>query len=503
MSIILAIIIALQLTPEQTLISDVRQLITTGKPLEAVALARKGLLDYPHSLPLYKALALAYRNADSLDMAIQIYGAILESYPKDSDTKVELGITYYIANRLDEAFNTFTTLYESDSTNPDAFLGFGNVYTARGELDKAIESYKKSAELAPKSAVPLRKLGQVYIDRKEYRQAIKTYSGALVNDSTDIRSRIGLAKAYESSGFPMAAIRQYDKVLAFDSTSTEASRGRERVFKQTALEFTTSIGDADERDRGIEGNYASYGFSIAKPLNDYVRPSFSYRYSRNKRADLQKDYDFVGMSLKLRPVRSFTTTFGTDADVNSRTFKAYEVSSELTYRILKVSGSALREQIEPTRDINANTVSGGVSIGPMKKLSLKSDLARKNVAEDNNKRITVTSSVSYDLFTNPSVDVSFTNSYDSYDFTSPYYYSPRDLRVNALGGSVFKNFGFMFAYFGAQVSVNSDELQTFRGQTEIGKNLTKRSRIILQGVSYHTSHEYSAYSLRIFLSDWQ
>jgi len=495
MTFVLAALIILQSSPEGNLISEIHQMIIEGRPLSAAVLARRSLAESPESVDLQKALALAYRNADSLGKAIDIYQSILEKNDQDNDARLGLAITLSWADRLQESLIAYRFVHDSDPEDLDAILGMGQVYSWQDDFAMALEYYEKALELEPTYHLIYQRLGQVYLWKEDYAKAVENYEEALALDPEDAETYVGLGKAYEWSGFPIKSLKYYEKALAIDGANTETKKALQRVSNESRLRLSLNLGDAAEDDSGTTGNYLRYGFDISKPLNDYVRPSFFLRYTDNKRGSFKQNYNIIGFRLMVRPIKPLQTGTLVGFDILSKSFKNFGVSSEYSHRLLKLTATLGKEQLEPTKDINVQSVVTTLTFSPIAKLHLDGNLDLIRVLEDDNRRIIFSSSISYVLLDDPGLGISFSHTYDSYNEWSPDYYSPENLRINSLGANLSASLGPMYTYIELHGSMNTEGIQTLNSNFEIAMDVRETSSVSLQGGYFGAFPDYGVFSL--------
>lgn len=502
MTFVLALLMILQSSPEGNLISQIHDMISEGRALDAAALAHRSLAESPESVDLQKALALAYRNTDSLGKAIDIYESILEKNDKDNDARLGLAITLSWADRLQESLTAYRFVHDSDPENLDAVLGIGQVYSWQDDFAMALEYYKKALELEPTNHVVYQRLGQVYLWKEDYAKAVRNYEEALALDPEDAETYVGLGKAYEWGGFPIKSLRYYEKALVIDEANTEAKKAFERVSKESRLKLSLNLGDVAEDDSGTKGNYLRYGFDMSRPLNDYVRPSFFFRYTDNKRGSFKQDYNTIGFGLRVRPIKPLQTSTLLGFDILSKSFKHFGVSSEFSHRLLKLAAGLAKEQLEPTKDINVQSVTTTLTFSPVAKLHLDGNLDLMRVLEDDNRRIIFSSSISYALLDDPGLGISFSHTYDSYNEWSPDYYSPENLRINSLGANLSAGLGPVYTYIELHGSMNTEGIQTLNSNFEIGMDVRETSSVSLQGGYFGAFPDYGVFSLLMTVTNY-
>jgi tetratricopeptide (TPR) repeat protein len=490
-------------------IDKINYLVGADKVLDALTVAQECLSKTPESVTLQKALAATYRNADSLDQAIQLYEQILAEHPDDSEARLGLAITLSWAGRLDESLETYKSIYDSDPKNIDALLGISQVYAWQGKLGPSIECCERALILKPVHYVIYQRLGQAHLWKGDMTKSIKNYRYfALLLKNLGVPwpaedaeiTYIGLAKTYEWSGFPITALEYYKKALKVNPSSREGREGLERLARAGRPNLFVGGGGALENSSGVRGHYSDYSLGISKDMNDYVNSSLSFKSMGNRIGVIAKDYNLIGFKLRSRSFRWFQTTAHADFDVLAGSFKNFGISGGLSGSVLKLTGAVSQTQLEPTKDINVQSAAASLVLQPFRRLWVDGSIEQGEVLEDGNIRTIYRASGSCMLLKNPSLVVSFSHTFDSYARWSGDYYSPHDLRTNAIRASLFKGFGCFYSYSQCSGALSTNRVQTLDSSSEIGINIGNRSTISLQGQYFHTFQGYSLFSLHSALT---
>jgi serine/threonine-protein kinase len=152
-------------------------LSATGRPNEAIDMAKRGLVVDPLSVVL------------------------------SNDT----GQAYYLARRYDEAVTQYQKSIEIDPSDPSAYIALGGIYEQQGMYDQAIAAYQKAIKGSERTSIILGSLGHAYAASGRSGEALKILDELKEMAKQKYVSAYDLAILYTGLGDKDHAIEQLNK----------------------------------------------------------------------------------------------------------------------------------------------------------------------------------------------------------------------------------------------------------------------------------------------------
>jgi len=204
-------------------------------------------------------LADARRQSRQTRQALAHYLALLEDLPQEHPdhlrARLGLAITYGQAGRFAAAVGLFQELIQAGPDAPETIASLrelGTLYQERGDLVRAISWYRRYLQ----EAGPARdrdqvqfSLARIYASAGDYEEAIAIYRQlAAPPGPLAAEAQFGLARAFEESGQPRPALREYVVFLEQFPAGRRAREVRDRI--EYLREFT--VMDAAGLNRALQ-----------------------------------------------------------------------------------------------------------------------------------------------------------------------------------------------------------------------------------------------------------
>ena len=143
-----------------------------------------------------KLLGDAYAQKKDMKSALRTYRSAEILAPKNGPLEVALGEALLSVDSIDAAIVVFTRAKEFDPSNPAIYDGLGESYLRQNVLVLAITNFQKAIELSPKDAAEHNKLAKVFFKNRQYTDAVKEYDDVLAIDSTNIEALFEKGRIY-------------------------------------------------------------------------------------------------------------------------------------------------------------------------------------------------------------------------------------------------------------------------------------------------------------------
>lgn len=187
-----------------------------GEFEQAITHFRNALEIDPGYGPAYRGLAEVYERQGEEERAVATYKKAISRNPDSWEGYRDLGKYYVDRGRYESAIDQFRKVVELIPDNSMAYSNLGAAYHYNGQVENAQEMYEKALEL-DNNAIAASNLGVIYYSKRQFEEAATMFETA-VNAYPDRYDVWGnLAAAYEYSGRPEEARKNYrtaiDKAL--------------------------------------------------------------------------------------------------------------------------------------------------------------------------------------------------------------------------------------------------------------------------------------------------
>ncbi len=286
----------------------------------AIAFFERALKHDPNYASAYAGLGAAYdlkgsflTLPDLIDKAIEALQRAIELNPKLGNGHAWLGSALSEAGRSDEAVASYREALRLEPDDDRARAGLARVYWMRlGRVDEAITEFEHAVDLNPEAGYSYLQLAQLYALRGRYADAERIarlavdlqeryVSGSEGLQVVGAHTRLGHIQYVQ--GRYDEAIREYERELAFISSSDHALRER------ATIEVTQKLGAAwlrkgsrAEADRFFDSSLKGFKSRLARGADDpFTRYYIACLHAL--RGDADKALDSLERSFKsLAPI---------------------------------------------------------------------------------------------------------------------------------------------------------------------------------------------------------
>jgi len=167
------------------------------------------------------SFAKAHEQEGNLTKAEDALRQILESYPKDSETKHRLGVILVRRGKTEEGLQHLEEAVAAQPKNLSMRNDLGYAYLTQGELEKAETEFREALEISPKNTQSLNNLALAAGYQGRTQEAYTLFRGSM----TEAEAMANLGFIHSQRGEVDLAIQRYSQALSYDPTLRNAADG--------------------------------------------------------------------------------------------------------------------------------------------------------------------------------------------------------------------------------------------------------------------------------------
>ncbi|MDQ1639566.1 MAG: hypothetical protein QOF62_2905 [Pyrinomonadaceae bacterium] len=164
------------------------------------------------------------------DRAIELYGALIASNPKNTDAYNDRGSAYSNRGNLEKALEDYNQVIQSQPSDARAYArAFNNrgfVFYKQGNTNRALEDFNRAINLSPHDASPFNNRGAAYSDLGKFKEALNDYGKVIEYRPKSSLSYLSRAFVYFDKHDYNAAISDYDRAIQLGPNNFRAYRNR-------------------------------------------------------------------------------------------------------------------------------------------------------------------------------------------------------------------------------------------------------------------------------------
>ncbi|HYA26180.1 MAG TPA: tetratricopeptide repeat protein, partial [Terriglobales bacterium] len=199
-------------TPDQQLLvqlSDAAVLMKAQKYGEAAAKLSDALDSSFARMETGYVMAELLRQQERFDVALNVYGEILEKEPDFPEVHVKASFLLYRLGDVDKALNEAKAALAENPNDAEAHKNQGLALQEARKFDAAIAEYKEALRIKPDYAAVRYDLGLLYYLATRYDEAIVEYKKCIAIDPRFTDAYVNLGLAYAKKGDEAAAIPEF------------------------------------------------------------------------------------------------------------------------------------------------------------------------------------------------------------------------------------------------------------------------------------------------------
>ena len=128
-------------------------------------------------------LALSHKNLGKIELAIAVFKKGIVQYPRDGTLLGNLANIYRDNGAIAEAVECLEKAIELTPKDPNLYNSLGYVYMQREELERACEVFKKALEIEPHNPTNRYNVANIYRKMNNLKAAIKYFEGIDIRKS--------------------------------------------------------------------------------------------------------------------------------------------------------------------------------------------------------------------------------------------------------------------------------------------------------------------------------
>lgn len=192
------------------------RLHTSGRRVEALAVARGIVADRPDMRVAWMTLAQIQRDSQDLDAAIDSMRRALALAPRDAQTTALLGAYLTQRGRAAEAIAILAPAAADDGADLQVVVTLALAQAQAGRGDEAIATMERARAAHPANARLLVELGTVQLVANRRDAARRTFEHAIARNPDLARAHSSLAAIHAEDGRPAEAIARWREATRLD-----------------------------------------------------------------------------------------------------------------------------------------------------------------------------------------------------------------------------------------------------------------------------------------------
>jgi predicted TPR repeat methyltransferase len=138
-------------------------------------------------------LAICYHQNGALDIAEEIYSALVDAFPERPEPIHFLGLLRHQKNRFEEAIGLIEKAIDLAPDYADAHNNLGNIHNKCGRFDRSAECYRRALTIQPDNLAALNNLGLALKDVGRFGEAVTEFEKAklLAPNNPEIYHNLG------------------------------------------------------------------------------------------------------------------------------------------------------------------------------------------------------------------------------------------------------------------------------------------------------------------------
>jgi tetratricopeptide (TPR) repeat protein len=174
-------------------------------------------------------MAELLRQQERYDVALNVYGEILQNQPDFPELHVKTSFVLYKVGDTDNALNEAKAALAENANDAEAHKDIGRVLMAKKDYAGALEELSKAESLAQSSWEIHDLYGQALEENAQIELAIGQFKEAVALNPTKAYAMMQLGKALEKKGDWPAALEQYQKAGLTDSGLMQKGQAGQQV----------------------------------------------------------------------------------------------------------------------------------------------------------------------------------------------------------------------------------------------------------------------------------
>jgi len=154
-------------------------------------------------------MAELLRQQEKFDVALSVYGEILETEPDFPEVHVKASYLLYRLQDANNALNEAKAALKDNPEDAEAHKNAGLALSILDKIDAAIAEYKEALRLKPDYAVVHYDLGLLYYNAHSYDDSITEYKKAIAIDPNNADAHRNLGNTYKRKADMVSAVAEF------------------------------------------------------------------------------------------------------------------------------------------------------------------------------------------------------------------------------------------------------------------------------------------------------
>lgn len=211
----LALLDALQTSPENTILTQIRLARSSIQGIGAIAPTQ---MAHPTSQEQFDhADRLLYQKR--YKEAVRAYERATQFDPTNAAAYINMGCALDELGRYEEALQAYDQAIHLDSTNADTHSSKGHTLNYLGRYEDALKACERAIQLDPTNTPAYSDQGYALAELGRHKEALAAYERAIQLNPTDAFAHYGKGYALEKLGLPKVAKKRTPELALWDGKS--------------------------------------------------------------------------------------------------------------------------------------------------------------------------------------------------------------------------------------------------------------------------------------------
>jgi tetratricopeptide (TPR) repeat protein len=274
-----------------------------NRPMQAIALVKDALEQYPNDKRLHHQLANYYQSSNMTKEAEKELYKVIDLDDQFAPAYNNLGYLYKDMGDYEKAersFNTYVSLLPEEANPHDSIA---DLYTKMGEYDLAIEHYNRALQLNPNFYFSKQKIGNNLVFKGLYEDGRKAYKEAIAiapSVGNKVFMHQALANTYLYEDNFDQALRETDAAIKW--AEQESLSENAATLYQIKAFINLEKGDIEEAEKSLN---ACKNIMANNELTESRKHDLELLSLRNEVLKATKQQDFDKANTKVENIREY------------------------------------------------------------------------------------------------------------------------------------------------------------------------------------------------------
>jgi len=285
-----------------------------NRPMQAIALLKNAIEQYPSDKRLHHQLAIYYQSSNMTKEAEEQLYSVINLDDKFAPAYNNLGYLHKDLGdyeKAERAFNTYISLLPEEANPHDSIA---DLYTKMGEHDLAIEHYNKALELNPNFYFSQQKIGNNLVFKGLYKDGRQAYKKAIAitpSVSNKVFMHQALANTYLYEDNFDQALQETDAAIRW-AEQESLSENAATLYQIKAL-INLERGDIEEAEKSLD---ACNNIIANNKLTENRKHNLELLSLRNEVIKATKQQNFDKAGAKVEKIHEYASQSGNNSEMD-------------------------------------------------------------------------------------------------------------------------------------------------------------------------------------------